>query len=214
MYNNSFFFFLILSPLFLPRKNYLPDISSLITCFTWQPRQEDSSCFGKASGLQLCQMVSFCLPSISLSIALLLAFRAIEILLQEGRSLPGPESGLLPNTWKWIVWGDKCAEKILLGRGPNKDREQQGQWKVGGLLCHMAHSLGFYGDGINFWVFSGQLFCCRNQYSRNQAPHSDSWRTQVYYASRPRGFNIPSSESQTKGLQSFYRQTTVGNTSC
>ena len=66
MYNNSFFF-LILSPLFLPRKNYLPDISSLITCFMWQPRQEDSSCFGKASGLQLCQVVSFFLPSIFLS---------------------------------------------------------------------------------------------------------------------------------------------------
>ena len=99
MYNNSFFFS-ILSPLFLPQKNYLPDISSLITCFTWQPRQEDSSCFGKASGLQLCQMVSFCLPSIFLSIAFPLAYHAIEILLQEGRSLPGPESGLLPNTRK------------------------------------------------------------------------------------------------------------------
>lgn len=95
MYNNSFFFFLILSPLFLPRKNYLPDISSLITCFMWQPRQEDSSCFGKASGLQLCQMVSFCHPFFSL-----LANRAIEILLQEGRSFLGPESGLLPNARK------------------------------------------------------------------------------------------------------------------
>ena len=168
MYNNSFFFFLILSPLFLPRKNYLPDISSLITCFMWQPRQEDSSCFGKASGLQLCQMVSFCHPFFSL-----LANRAIEILLQEGRSFLGPESGLLPNARKWIVLGDKCAEETLLGRGTNKGREQQGQGKVGGPLCHMAHSLGFYGGGINFWVFSGQSFCCRNQHSRNQAPHSD-----------------------------------------
>ena len=57
-------------------------------------------------------------------------------------------------------------------------------------------------------------FCSRNQYSRNQAPHSESWRTQVYYASGHRGVNTPSSEPRTEGLQSFYRQTVVGNTSC
>ena len=45
--------------------------------------------------------------------------------------------------------------------------------------------------------------CCRNQYSRNQAPCPESWRTQVYYASRPRGVNTLSSEPRTKGLQSF-----------
>jgi len=56
--------------------------------------------------------------------------------------------------------------------------------------------------------------CRRNQYSRNQAPHSKSWRTQVYYAGRPRGVNSPSSEHWTKGLHSFYRQTIVGNTRC
>ena len=32
------------------------------------------------------------------------------------------------------------------------------------------------------------------QYSRNQAPHLESWRTQVYYAGGPRGVNTPSSE--------------------
>ena len=51
----------------------------------------------------------------------------------------------------------------------------------------------------------------RNQYSRNQAPHLESWRTQVYYPSGPRGVNYPNSEPRTKGLQSFYRQTIVGN---
>ena len=58
------------------------------------------------------------------------------------------------------------------------------------------------------------LPCCRNQYLRNQAPHSESWRTQVDYASGPREVNTPSSEPRTKGLQSFYRQTVVGNTCC
>ena len=41
---------------------------------------------------------------------------------------------------------------------------------------------------------------------RNQASHSENWRTQVYYAGRPRGVNTSSSEPQIKKLQSFYRQ--------
>ena len=40
----------------------------------------------------------------------------------------------------------------------------------------------------------GAPSCCRNQYLRNQAPHSESWRTQIYYAGGPRGVNTPSSE--------------------
>ena len=45
---------------------------------------------------------------------------------------------------------------------------------------------------------------CRNQYLRNQVPRSERWRTQGYYAGRPRGVNTPSSEPRKKGLQSFY----------
>ena len=33
-------------------------------------------------------------------------------------------------------------------------------------------------------------------------------------AGGPRGVNTPSSEPRTQGLQSFYRQTVMGNTSC
>ena len=33
------------------------------------------------------------------------------ILLQEGGPLPGPKTGLLSNTQKWIVQGDTCADK-------------------------------------------------------------------------------------------------------
>ena len=59
------------------------------------------------------------------------------------------------------------------------------------------------------WLESlwGLQKCCRNQYSRNKAPHSESWRTQVYYASGPRGIKTLSSEPRTKGLQSFYTWT-------
>ena len=49
--------------------------------------------------------------------------------------------------------------------------------------------------------------CCGNQYSRNQAPHSENWKTQVYYTSGPRGVNTPSPEHRINGLQSFYTRT-------
>ena len=52
-------------------------------------------------------------------------------------------------------------------------------------------------------------YCCRNRYLRNQAPHSESWRTQVYYAGGSTGVNSYSSEPKTTGLQSFYRQCTT-----
>ena len=44
----------------------------------------------------------------------------------------------------------------------------------------------------------------------NPTPHSESWKTQVYYASGPRGVNTPSSEPLTKGLQSFYKVGPLG----
>jgi len=39
--------------------------------------------------------------------------------LQEGGPLPGPETGLLSNTQKWIAWGDACADKArdFIGKG-------------------------------------------------------------------------------------------------
>ena len=50
--------------------------------------------------------------------------------------------------------------------------------------------------------------------NRETRAHLESWRTQAYYTDRPRDVNPSSSELRTKGLQSFYRQTIVGNTSC
>ena len=51
------------------------------------------------------------------------------MLLQEGRPLPGPETGLLSNTQKWTVWGDTCADKAgdFIGRGhPGGEQEGKG----------------------------------------------------------------------------------------
>ena len=35
------------------------------------------------------------------------------------KAFPGPESGLLPNAWKWVVQGDTCADKAreVIGKG-------------------------------------------------------------------------------------------------
>ena len=42
--------------------------------------------------------------------------------------LPGLERGLLSNTWKWIVWGDACADKArdFIEKG-SLGEEQQGK---------------------------------------------------------------------------------------
>ena len=49
-------------------------------------------------------------------------------LLQEGGPLPGPTTGLLSNTRKWIVRGDTCADKArdFIGKG-HRSGEQQGK---------------------------------------------------------------------------------------
>ena len=50
-------------------------------------------------------------------------------LLQEGGPLPGPETGLLSNTRKWIVQGDTCADKAreFIGKGhPGGEQEGEG----------------------------------------------------------------------------------------
>ena len=51
---------------------------------------------------------------------------------RKGRPLPGPETGLLSNTWKWIVWGDTCADKArdFIRKG-HLGREQEGEGTQG-----------------------------------------------------------------------------------
>ena len=47
-------------------------------------------------------------------------------------------------------------QETLLGRGAQVEIRRVRN--PGGLLCHVAHSLGFHGDGISFRVDSGQSF--------------------------------------------------------
>ena len=72
------------------------------------------------------------------------------VLLQEGRSLPGPESTLSSNTWKWVVWGETCWESERLYWKGVPRRRGAGYENPGERLCHVAR--GLYGDGIGFWL--------------------------------------------------------------
>ena len=45
-------------------------------------------------------------------------------------------------------------QEVLLGKGPRAESSQLREPR--GLLCPMAHSLRFYGEGISFWVVSDQ----------------------------------------------------------
>ena len=87
-------------------------------------------------------------------------------LLEKGGSLPGPEHGLLSNTWKWTVQEDTRTDKkqeTLLGRGARA--ESSSVREPGELLSHEAFSLRFYGIGVRFWVVSGQLSCSARTWS-------------------------------------------------
>ena len=47
-------------------------------------------------------------------------------------------------------------QETLLGTGARV--ESRRVWNPGGLLCHVAHNLGSFGDGISFRLVSGQSF--------------------------------------------------------
>ena len=50
-------------------------------------------------------------------------------------------------------------QETLLGRDSwVESRRVREPRNPGGLLCHMAYSLGFYGDGVSFQVVFGQSF--------------------------------------------------------
>ena len=52
-----------------------------------------------------------------------------------------------------------AKKETLLGRGAQSKSSRLRA--PGQLLCHVARSLGFYGDGLNFWVFSCQSLLLR-----------------------------------------------------
>ena len=76
-------------------------------------------------------------------------------LLQEGGPLPGHGSELLSNTLKWSKETHVLTkQETLLGRGARAESSRWGD--PGGLLCHVALSLRFHGDGVSFRVVFSQ----------------------------------------------------------
>ena len=84
---------------------------------------------------------------------------------------------------------DICANKTreLLGRGTWTERGELGN--PGGLLCHVAHSLGSYGNGISFQVVSGQSLLlgsslwCMHCSAKMDSSKEDSGRSVGYVMS-------------------------------
>ena len=70
---------------------------------------------------------------------------------------------LLSNTWKWIMWGDSHADKArgFIGKGHlGGEQWDKGNQENCSAMC-VTRGLGFYGDGMSFWVVSGQSFWLR-----------------------------------------------------
>ena len=72
--------------------------------------------------------------------------------LQEGGPLPGPETGLLSNTWKWIVQGDTCADKArdFIGKG-HPGGEQEGKGTQENCSAVWLKVSGFMVMGLVSW---------------------------------------------------------------
>ena len=79
----------------------------------------------------------------------------------------------MAHKWALILYlcGNKMSEethmltkqKTLLGRAHRGRAARRGN--PGELHCHGAHSLSFYGNGVSFWVLSGQLSCSASTWS-------------------------------------------------
>ena len=77
------------------------------------------------------------------------------VVLQEGGPLPGPETGLLSNTWKWIVRGDTCADKArdFIGKG-HPGGEQEGKGTQENCSATWLPVLGFMVMGlVSRWLW-------------------------------------------------------------
>ena len=73
------------------------------------------------------------------------------LLLQEGDPFQGPKWHSCLTLGNELRRNTYWQSKRLYWEGVSRWRTDR-QGNPGGLLCHVAHSPGFYGDGISFWV--------------------------------------------------------------
>ena len=89
---------------------------------------------------------------------------------QEGRPFPGPESGLLCNTWKRIVWGNTSADKArdFIGKGCLSGEQQRKgtQENCSGTRLTVSHFM------VGFQVVPRQSFWLRVFTSGSCVPQS------------------------------------------
>lgn len=74
-------------------------------------------------------------------------------LLQERRPLPGLQTGLLSNAWNEVVRGDVLTKAETLLEG---GRLVGGDSRTSEGCLPRGCSLGFYADGVRFWVVFDQ----------------------------------------------------------
>ena len=79
-------------------------------------------------------------------------------MLQEGGPLPVPETRLLLTLRNELSEETRVLTKKRLYWERAPGWRAVGEGNPGELLCHMARSLRFYGDGISFRVVFGQSF--------------------------------------------------------
>ena len=115
----------------------------------------------------------------------------------------GPYLILWPFLVSWSVPPMSPVRAWLSGESEHGSEREPGTLSGG---ASPRSSLGSFAPARPNHQSCGSRGCCgwnlaegsrndaKTQYSRNQAPHLESWRTQVYYAGGPRGVNTPSSE--------------------
>ena len=143
-------------------------------------------------------------------------FSEFTFLLQEGGPLSGPESGLLSNTWKWMVWEHTHVDKRLYCEGA-PGREQQGKWTREHCSATWLTVLGFMVLGLVSGLSLARCFdlgsflVAHAEQNQNFPYHKAEWSSQVIAQNTKYKTNRQSYPNQTPlktRLQSLRKSST------
>ena len=143
-------------------------------------------------------------------------FSEFTFLLPEGGPLSGPESGLLSNTWKWMVWEHTHVDKRLYCEGA-PGREQQGKWTREHCSATWLTVLGFMVLGLVSGLSLARCFdlgsflVAHAEQNQNFPYHKAEWSSQVIAQNTKYKTNRQSYPNQTPlktRLQSLRKSST------